>query len=373
MKILITGGAGFIGTNLVTALVARYHTITVLDSLSPQVHGNNPKWLNSRPQGIRFLHGDVRNRRSWAEALEGQDAVIHLAAETGTGQSMYEVDRYVDVNIRGTALLLDELSNNTHDVRRLVVASSRSIYGEGRYHCALHGDVFPLARMAADMVNGDFAVRCPTCGANVELLATCEDSKIHPSSLYGISKQSQEQIVTLIGRALGIPTIALRFQNVYGPGQSLNNPYTGILSIFSNRIKNRNEIVIFEDGKESRDFVFIDDVVAAMISAVELPDLDHSVLNIGSGVPTSVETVAKLLLAAYGSDVPVRVSGNFRVGDIRHNYADISQAALRIDYKVNMSFESGIRKFADWVNTQGVSLDKYEQSILEMEQRGLYK
>ncbi len=373
MNILITGGAGFIGSNLAKTLVARGHAVTVIDNLSPQIHGENSPLLVSIREQVRFLRGDVRNREDWITALEGQEVVVHLAAETGTGQSMYEIERYVDVNIRGTALLLDILANQSHSVRRLVVASSRSIYGEGRYNCSTHGTVYPQARAADAMESGDFHVKCPHCNTNAELMATTEDSQIHPSSIYGITKQNQEQMILTIGTSLDIPSVALRYQNVYGPGQSLTNPYTGILSIFSTRIKNGNEIVIFEDGEESRDFVFIEDVVDATIASIEMVDLGQHVANVGTGVRTSVLDVARSLIAAYGKEVPVRISGNFRLGDIRDNYADISKARVLLGFDPKVDFSTGIRRFAAWVDSQDVKTDTYEASISEMRAKGLLK
>jgi len=372
-NVLITGGAGFIGSNLAIALQATGYVVTIMDNLSPQIHGEHSPLLSSIPSSIRFIVGDVRSRMDWTKALDGQDAVIHLAAETGTGQSMYEIERYMDVNVRGTGLFLDILANTNHSVKRILVASSRSIYGEGKYCCNKHGIVYPLARSSSDMNLKDFAVKCPNCASNVSLLATDESSLIHPTSVYGISKQVQEQLVLTMGRSLGIPSVALRYQNVYGPGQSLSNPYTGILSIFSTRILNGNDVLIFEDGNESRDFVYIDDVVTTTIAALESPKADFEVFNVGSGVPTSVLTVANYLIEAYSSTASVKVTGNFRLGDIRHNYADLEKIRSILKVTPNVDFESGIHRYAHWVKLQGVVQDRYEVSIQELKSRGLYR
>jgi len=373
LKILITGGAGFIGTRLCKALVDRGHSLTVLDNLSAQIHGVAaviplPLW-----DRVAFVQGDVRNRHDWLRALEGQEVIVHLAAETGTGQSMYEIERYVDVNVRGTAIMLDLLANTPHSVRRLVVASSRAVYGEGRYECAACGPVYPQARTAPDMQAGDFSIKCPQCNAVAEVMPTDELSRVHPTSVYGITKHNQEQIVLTVGRSLGLEAVAFRYQNVYGPGQSLANPYTGILSIFSTRIKNGNEIVLFEDGTESRDFVFIDDVVDATILGVEHPAAPGHVFNVGSGVPTDVATVADTLVRAYGVSVPIRVSGNFRLGDIRHNFADLSRVQSVLGFRPRVDFATGIAAFARWVDGQAVQADGYERSIEELKTKGLYK
>ncbi len=235
MKTLITGGAGFIGSSLAKAFVARGDTVTVLDNLSPQIHGASPDespLLGALPPGVRFIKGDVRYAHDWAQALEGQEAVVHLVAETGTGQPMYQVDRYVETNIRGTSLLLDHLAHHPHSISRVVVASSRSIYGEGKYR-GPDGDVYPGMRNARDMRAGQFECLSAQTGKPLEVVATDEASKTHPSSVYGITKLVQEQLVLMTCSAMGIGVAALRFQNVYGPGQSLRNPYTGILSIFS--------------------------------------------------------------------------------------------------------------------------------------------
>jgi dTDP-L-rhamnose 4-epimerase len=373
MNILVTGGAGFIGSALVRRLVGNDHDVTVLDNLSPQIHGSEPIYRNPDERHVRFLPGDVRNREDWIKALDGQQAVVHLAAETGTGQSMYEIERYMDVNVRGTAVLLDVIANQPTSVRKLVVASSRAIYGEGRYRCVDHGYVYPLARSPKDMERGDFNVKCPTCGVDVELVATTEESAIHPSSIYGLSKQVQEQMVLMTARALGISAVALRYQNVYGPGQSLSNPYTGILSIFSTRIRNNSEIVIFEDGKESRDFVFIDDVIDATVSAISCGHEGQFAANIGTGRATTVSDVARSLIDGLGIAVPMRVSGAFRLGDIRHNLADIQRARDLLGYEPRVGFNEGARLFSSWVKSQPTVADTYEKSISEMQRRGMMK
>lgn len=377
MKVLITGGAGFIGSNISLKLIKRGYDVVVMDSLSEQIHGSNPEKTSPLYRSIKdrvaFIRGSVDIRADWERALKGVDYVIHLAAETGTGQSMYEIEKYVESNIGGTALLLDILANQTHHVKRIVVAESRAIYGEGKYICPKCGEVYPLARKDDDMARGDFECKCPKCGSEVQLVATTEDSKIHPTSVYGITKQVQGQLVHLVCQSIGVESVSFRYQNVYGPGQSLSNPYTGILSIFSTRIKNGNVINIFEDGKETRDFVYIDDVADATILGLEVPAANGHVFNIGTGVATDVLTVAKTLCDKYGVQVPITVSGNYRLGDIRHNYADISLARKILGFEPKWTFEKGIEQFTKWVNGQEVQEDNYEASIAEMKAKGLYK
>ncbi|WP_454824752.1 NAD-dependent epimerase/dehydratase family protein [Paraburkholderia xenovorans] len=378
MKVLITGGAGFIGSSLARKLCASNAEVTVLDNLSPQIHGDNPDVTSaifaSLPQSVHLVKGSVTDRAMLERVMDGQDAIVHLAAETGTGQSMYEVDRYVDVNVHGTALILDILvKNSSNTVRNVVVASSRAIYGEGKYRSPAAGILYPGPRKEKDMLEGQFEHLCPISGEPMECVPTDEESKIHPTSLYGITKQTQEQMVMTTCRSIGIAASALRYQNVYGPGQSLSNPYTGILSIFSTRIKNGNPINIFEDGLESRDFVYIDDVVAATYSALTNPNAADNVFGIGSGVRTSVIDVARSLCEAYGSNVDISVTGAFRLGDVRHVYADLARAREMLGFEPKVSFSEGIAKFAQWVDQQQVMADTYEKSIAEMREKGLYK
>lgn len=376
MRILITGGAGFIGSNLALALRLNGHDITVLDSLSAQVHGPQPRahsaLYKSIEDRVRFIEGSVNDEAAWTAALDGQEAVVHLAAETGTGQSMYEIKRYTDVNVGGTALMLDLLANRPHTVRKVVVASSRALYGEGKY-MSPRGVVYPASRQEKDLRNGRFDLYCQETGAALSLMPTDEESRIHPSSVYGITKQSQEQLVMTVCRALGIAATALRYQNVYGPGQSLTNPYTGILSIFSTRILHGKSINVFEDGQESRDFVYIDDVVNATTRALLDPAADGEVFGIGSGVATSVLNAAKTLCAKFEREVPIEVSGAYRLGDIRHNLADNSKAHRMLGFASTVSFDAGITKFVDWVKHQPLQRDDYDKSLLELKDKGLMR
>jgi dTDP-L-rhamnose 4-epimerase len=349
----------------------------VLDNLSPQIHGNEPEHTSelyaSIKDKVRFVHGSVCDESAWSQCLPGQEAIVHLAAETGTGQSMYEIRRYTDVNVGGTALMLDWLARNPHQVKRVVVASSRAIYGEGKYVDGDGNVLYPEARRTEDMQAGRFEPLCPRTGRPLKLVPTDEASKIHPSSVYGITKQNQEQMVMTVCPSLGIEGVALRYQNVYGPGQSLKNPYTGILSIFSTRALNGNPIQIFEDGRESRDFVFIDDIVEATFLSLTKPNAANQVFGIGSGVATDVLTVANTLIAAYGAQVPVTVTGAFRVGDIRHNLADLGKARELLGFEPKVDFRTGIGRFTQWVLSQEVEEDNYERSILEMQEKGLFK
>jgi dTDP-L-rhamnose 4-epimerase len=374
--ILITGGAGFIGSNLALALLSRGHSVRVLDNLSPQIHGIDPLQSSlylSIKDKVDFIRGDVINESDLTLALQDVDTVVHLAAETGTGQSMYAIKHYTDVNVSGTALLLEIIANNKNQIKRLVVASSRAVYGEGRYHCQLHSYVYPDARRSKNMERGDFEVHCPLCDGYVKLVPTDENTPVRPSSIYGITKLNQEQMFLTVGRAKGISTIAYRYQNVYGPGQSLSNPYTGILSIFSTRIRNEKGINIFEDGLESRDFVHIDDVVAATVAGIESADKIIEVFNVGSGVATNVLAVANSLQNLFNKSIPIEISGQFRIGDIRHNLADLSLIKKTLGWVPNISFQDGLEGFVDWAKNEAIQQDQYEESLTELKTKGLFK
>ncbi|MFJ4164891.1 NAD-dependent epimerase/dehydratase family protein [Microbacterium sp. NPDC089698] len=374
--VLITGGAGFIGTRLAARFAADGHTVTVLDSLIPQVHGEDPATtsplLRSLDGVARLITGTVTSKDDLRRAVVDATIVIHLAAETGTGQSMYEIDRYVDANVGGTAKLLDILTNETNSVRRLVIASSRSIYGEGAYETEDGRRVYPGHRADEDMSAGDFDVHAPGEG-DLRLIPTDESALVHPSSVYGITKQMQESLIMTVAPTINVEPVSVRYQNVYGPGQSLKNPYTGILSIFSTLIRQGKEINIFEDGEESRDFVYIDDVVEATFLAATVPAAAGGIFNVGSGVATSVNEVVAALFEAYGTEVPTHISGNYRLGDIRHNVADTTALQEVLGFAPRVSFEDGVKRFAEWVLTEPIEADGYERSLREMSDRKLLK
>ena len=375
-RVLITGGAGFIGSNLALTLLNKGHKVTILDNLSPQIHGENPEDTSPLYKGIKdkvnFVVGTVTLREDWEKVLKNQDIIVHLAAETGTGQSMYCIEKYTEVNIQGTAIMLDILANTDNEVKKVVIASSRSIYGEGKYIHPKLGAVYPQHRKDDDMLNGDFEVKYND-DSILELVATDENSKIHPSSVYGITKQNQEQMIMTVCPTIGVAPVAFRYQNVYGPGQSLSNPYTGILSIFSTQIRNNNGIQIFEDGKETRDFVYIDDVENATILGIEKDEANGEVFNVGTGVATDVLTVANTLIDSYKIDVPVTVTGKFRLGDIRHNFADMSKIKSLLGFEPQVFFKEGIENFTKWVLNQKIEEDNLEDSLAEMKKKGLLK
>ena len=376
MKVLISGGAGFIGSNLALKLMDRGYEVVLLDNLSQQIHGENPEesyTYNLVRDKCELIVGDVTKFEDWRRALKSVDIVVHLAAETGTGQSMYEINKYVDVNIGGTAKLMEVITNEINQVKKVVVAASRAVYGEGKFQCEEHGIVYPESREDQDMSRGDFEVKCPICNQNVEMLPTDEESKLHPTSVYGHTKQSQEELCMIVGKSINLPVVAFRFQNVYGPGQSLKNPYTGILSIFSTRIKNGNDLNIFEDGLETRDFVYIEDITDSIILGIENDNANFQSFNVGSGEKIDVLTVANTLKEKYGSNVNINVSGNYRLGDIRHNLGDLTKIRTLLGYEPKVKFTEGISNFVDWVEKQNVESDNYEASIEEMKKKGLYK
>ncbi len=372
MKVLITGGAGFIGQHLAHRFIRDGYDVTLLDNLLPQIHGDHAGLPPTLATVTRFIKGDVADSAVWKPALEDQNIVVHLAAETGTGQSMYEVERYQNTNLGGTAKLLQQLVNgNGKKVQRLVVASSRAIYGEGAYTCAGHGLVYPQARKRSDLLAGRFDPVCPVCQRGCEPTGVPETAPLQPSSFYGLTKQVQEQTFLMFGRVLQVPAVALRYQNVYGPGQSLRNPYTGILAVFSNLAREKKPIRVFEDGLESRDFVYIDDVVDATFRAATYPLTGTHSVNVGSGVRTTVAEIAREINTYFQNDAETGITGEFREGDIRHNCADLTLAAQLLGYAPGWHFHNGLKSFLDWTCQFEANSSGYDRSLAELRSRGL--
>jgi dTDP-L-rhamnose 4-epimerase len=372
VKILITGGAGFIGRHLTKQLYRESNQIAWLDNLDEQIHGKDYDTQKLVPSElIQLVTGSVLNRAAWLQAIQGVDAIVHFAAQTGTGQSMYQIARYTNENIGGTGLMWDILANETHQVKKVLIASSRSIYGEGAYHCTANcGQIVPEPRSKAQLNLHQWSPICPKCSAEVEPFATPESSTPQPASLYACTKLAQEQMSLTMGKALGISTIALRFQNVFGPGQSLCNPYTGIISIFSNQMRQNLPINIYEDGEETRDFVLVDDVVEACSRALSI-NCETLVLNVGSGVATKVIELAHQLKHLWQSDSVISITGDFRVGDIRHNWADLQLIQKFLPDWQPQALSVGLEKFVTWANNQEIYEDKSKMAAQELKQRNL--
>jgi dTDP-L-rhamnose 4-epimerase len=378
-KVLITGGLGFIGLELARTLARRGRSVRLLDNLSPQIHGPapQPEMGTLLAEDVEVVRGDVCQRRDWVSALRDVVSVVHLAAETGTGQSMYRIGDYTSTNVLGTALLLDVLANDQHKVTKLVLASSRAVYGEGAYWCGRCGLVYPAMRGSAPLQAGQWEPLCPCCCGVVQAVPTPEIARTNPASVYAATKLAQEDLVRIAAGALGIPFLIFRLQNVYGEGQSLNNPYTGILSIFSNRIRQGKEIALFEDGQESRDFVHVSDVAEVVALGLTESGGDGLIMNVGSGVPMSVEAIARNLKRQFADNTPPLVSGQYRVGDIRHSCADISLIRQTLCFSPGVPLEEGIERFVRWVKTQPVVEDGAEGGLdranRELIERGLMK
>lgn len=374
--ILVTGGAGFIGSHLVSALLGQGFQVRVLDNLSPQIHGALPAGLEWLADGrVEFMRGSTTSAADMRAALAGVDAVVHLAAETGTGQSMYEIARYNEVNTQGTAVLLDVLANDRNNrVRRIVLASSRSVYGEGAYvceACSPERRVCPDSRPADALAAHHWEPLCRDCGAELTAVPTREDDQVKPASIYAATKYAQEDLLRVACSSLGIGYAILRLQNVYGEGQSLNNPYTGILSIFSTRIRRGLYLPIFEDGEETRDFVHVQDVANAFVAALHTDVPVNRVINVGVGRKTSVAEIAGQLSAAFGVKSDLIVTSQYRLGDIRHNCADIGllQTALRCSPQIDL--RRGLERFVSWVGTQPLPEDKLDLANRELMARKL--
>jgi dTDP-L-rhamnose 4-epimerase len=369
VRILVTGGAGFIGSHLADRLLAEGHEVRALDSLDPQVHPDGPP--DYLDPAVELLRGDVRDRDALGAALDGVDAIVHLAAAVGVGQSMYEIERYVSVNGVGCAVLLEEVVARRDRVRRLLVASSMSIYGEGQHgdpSSGRHGlapglrPEAQLVRQAWDVLDGDGRPLVPE--------PTAETKPLRPTSVYAITKRDHEELGLSVGAAYGIPTVALRFFNVYGARQALSNPYTGVAAIFASRLLNGRAPLIFEDGRQARDFVDVRDVARALTLALDADDAVGHAINVGTGVATSVRTVAETLARGLGVDVAPELPGQYRAGDIRSCYADPELAARLLGFRAEIPFERGMGDLLGWLDGRTAD-DRVDEARAALADRGL--
>jgi dTDP-L-rhamnose 4-epimerase len=367
-RILVTGGAGFIGSHLVDALIEKGHTVRILDLLVSQVHPTGkPQHLNPQAE---FVYGDVCDPVAVRQSLDGIEVVFHEAAEVGVGQSMYEMQRYVRANSIGTTVLLEALVERRESIRKLIVASSMSIYGEGAYRCSACGAVNPELRGSRQLLEHKWEVECPRCALPLISVPTGEEKPLFPTSVYAVTKQDQEQLCLVIGRAYKIPAVALRYFNVYGPRQALSNPYTGACAIFSSRLLNDQPPLIFEDGQQSRDFVHVSDIVQANLLALDTHRADYQPINIGTGVSISIAEVAQMLAKGLGKSVKPVMVGQYRHGDIRHCVADICKARDLLGYCPRTELRKGIAELLEWVRSQNAN-DLVEKATAELKSRSL--
>jgi dTDP-L-rhamnose 4-epimerase len=368
MKVLVTGGAGFIGSHLVDRLLAAGADVRILDSLDPQVHDGRPAYLNGDAE---LVVGDVREHEAVSRALEGVDRVVHLAAAVGVGQSMYEIERYTSVNAIGAAVLLEQLLEVRDRIEKVVVASSMSIYGEGLYRCpAEDREVTPPPRSEAQLARHEWELRCPSCDAELEPLPTPETKPLQPTSVYAVGKRDHEELTLAVGRAYGIPATALRFFNVYGTRQALSNPYTGVAAIFSARLLNGRPPLVFEDGRQSRDFVHVADVAAAVQAALEPGTADDEAVNVTTGRSVSVAEVAATLAEVLDVDVEPEIRNEFRAGDIRHCFGDPAKARRLLGWAPRTAFADGMRELAGWLVGQ-TAVDRVDEATEALARRGL--
>ncbi|MGI4828786.1 MAG: NAD-dependent epimerase/dehydratase family protein [Janthinobacterium lividum] len=369
-QVLITGGAGFVGSHLADGLLRAGHSVRILDDLTPQVHtgGLRPDYLSPE---VELVVGDVRDPNRLREVLTGVDVIYHFAATVGVGQSMYEIARYMSVNTQGTSELLQAMLDAKLTPEKLVVASSMSIYGEGRYRCADCGALAaPPVRSVAQLRSGQWDLPCELCGGILKPVPTDEAKPSEINSVYALSKRDQEQLCLIYGRNYDLPVTALRFFNIYGTRQALSNPYTGVAAVFAARMLNGKAPMVFEDGEQMRDFVSVHDIVRANILAMERPESNGEVINIGCGKPVTIRRVAEILAKALGKDLQPVISQKYRAGDIRHCYADISKARKLLGYEPQVTHEEGFRELAGWLAEQEAE-DKAETMLKELTAYGL--
>lgn len=369
-NVLVTGGAGFIGSHLVDKLIAKGYKVRILDNLTSQVHGNKtPSYLNKKAE---FVKGDVTNTKDIENAIAGIDAIFHEAAVVGVGQSMYEIENYVFQNSLGTAKLLDYLANSKHAIKRLLVASSMSAYGEGLYECKIDGLVRPPLRSDEQMGAKKWELICPRCGNGLKPTGIPESEAFKCNSIYAVTKQSQEDMVMIFGQAYGIPTTALRYFNVYGPRQSLSNPYTGVAAIFLSRLKNDKPPIVYEDGLQTRDFISVYDIAEANIACLEDEKAFGRVFNLGTGNPVTIKGVAEVLAKLLGKNIAPEITQKFRSGDVRHCSADISLIKNILGWSPKWGFEEGMKDLIAWGEKEQAD-DLFDKAAKELNSKGLLK
>lgn len=368
-KILVTGGAGFIGSHLADKLISTGYKVRILDNLTPQVHQGTPQYINKKAE---FIKGDVTNTQDIKKALEGMDAIFHEAAVVGVGQSMYEIEHYIYNNTLGTAKLLDFLANNKHKVKRILVASSMSAYGEGLYKCDKCGLVRPPLRTDEQMKKRKWELICPNCRRILKPVGIPENQPFHCNSVYAVTKQSQEDMVMIFGKAYGIPATALRYFNVYGPRQSLSNPYTGVAAIFLSRLKNNNPPIVYEDGLQTRDFISVYDTADANVFCLEDDRSFGKVFNIGTNNPIAIKEIAQILAKLLGKKIKPKITEKFRSGDVRHCTADISLIKKTLGWKPSWNFEKGMQDLIEWGEKEEAK-DLFDQASKELKTKGLLK
>ena len=369
MRTLVTGGAGFIGSHLVRTLLDQGDEVVVLDSLEPQVHGDTPPDL---PAAVELIVGDVGDSAAADRALRGVDRVVHLAAAVGVGQSMYEIARYTERNTMATARFLERVVAQRPMPIKLVVASSMSIYGEGEYVCEEHGRVAPGPRPEEQLLTRSWELSCAACGRELQPIGTSEEKPLIPTSIYAITKRDHEELCLVTGAAYGIPSVALRFFNVYGPGQALSNPYTGVAAIFASRLLNERPPIVFEDGNQSRDFVHVSDIVRGIVLALESDSAAGHALNLGTGTPTTVSQIARVIADGLGLDIEPEHNQQYRAGDIRHCRADIARARELLGFEAQVPFAEGMRDLLVWLEDQQ-AVDRVDAATGELAARGLTK
>lgn len=350
-NILVTGGAGFIGSHTVDALIERGDRVRVYDNLTPQVHSQGTEKPRFLHPDAEFIKGDVRDRDGLKKAIQGMDLIIHDAAEVGVGQSMYSIDQYISTNVQGTGVLWDILVNDKHTIEKVLMSSSMSIYGEGRYVCKAHGKLAPEPRPEPQLKEGKWDLICPQCGDILNPSPTDEKKDLNCTSVYAQSKKDQEVYSLMIGKAHGIPTVACRYFNCYGPRQSLNNPYTGVGAIFCSSIKNDQAPLIYEDGNQMRDFIHVKDLVRGRLCALDNPKANFDVFNIGTGKPSSIMEIAKTLIQLAKKKFQPHVTRKFRNGDIRTCYADITKIK-KLGFEPEISLSEGLKDLMEWGNKE---------------------